>query len=70
MIFVTCKFHEWDRRSYTYTADEALALKPGDRVIVETKDGEKTVTVETVGVPQPSFECKAILRRALEQEAA
>ena len=58
--YVAVEFNPWDRRSYTYHND-GPALSIGDKVKVETKDGEKTVTV--VGLPEsaPAFPTKPIL---------
>lgn len=68
-MFVSVKFNPWDQRSYTYTWDGDL-LSPGDLVIVDARDEEKIVTVESVDVPEPAFACKPILRRAPEPEDA
>lgn len=57
-MFVSVKFHERDSRAYTYTCD--LPVKPGDRVTVETKDGQKIVTVADVDQPEPAFACKPV----------
>lgn len=57
-MFVSVKFREGDSRTYTYACD--LDVKPGDRVTVETKDGQKIVTVVDVDQPEPAFICKPI----------
>lgn len=57
-MFASVKFREGDARSYTYTCD--LPVQPGDRVIVETKDGPKIVIVSAIDQPEPSFPCKPI----------
>ena len=57
-MFASVKFREGDSRTYTYACD--LAVKPGDRVTVETKDGPKVVIVAAVDLDEPSFPCKPI----------
>lgn len=60
--FVACQFNPWDRRTYTYHNDgEPVAI--GDRVAVETKDGEKLITVAAIVDTQPTFETKPIIRK-------
>ena len=57
-MFVSVKFREGDSRSYTYTCD--LAVAPGDRVTVDTKDGQKVVIVDAIALDEPPFACKPI----------
>lgn len=57
-MFASVKFREGDSRSYTYACD--LAVKPGDRVTVDTKDGQKVVIVAAVDLDEPTFACKPI----------
>lgn len=65
--FVTCKFREDDQRTYTYEYNGTDPLAPGDKVRVPARgsdpDAWQRVIVAQVGVPQPSFACKAILGR-------
>ena len=58
-MFVSVRFREGDSRVYTYTCD--LDVKSGDNVTVETKDGQKIVTIAEVDLPEPSFACKPII---------
>lgn len=70
--YVNCKFNPWDRRSYCYHFDldsGAHQLKPGDVVIVETKDGEAPVTVESLVEKAPKFKTKPVLRRSDDQDS-
>lgn len=62
-MFVSVKFQPDDKRAYTYTWD-GEPLSPGDMVEVETFEGSKIVTVDSVDVPAPSFDCKPIIGRA------
>jgi hypothetical protein len=64
---VSVEFNPWDHRSYDYLCDlDDVAV--GDRVIVETKRGENTVTV--TGIKDRSDRATAsILRRADEPVA-
>jgi formylmethanofuran dehydrogenase subunit D len=57
-MFASVKFREGDSRTYTYACD--LPVKPGDRVTVDTKDGQKVVVVAEVDLPEPAFACKPI----------
>jgi hypothetical protein len=57
-MFVSVKFREGDSRTYTYAYD--LAVKPGDRVTVDTKDGQKIVIVAAIDLDEPEFACKPI----------
>ena len=57
-MFVSVKFREGDSRTYTYACD--LPVKPGDRVTVETTDGQKIVIVAEVDLPEPAFICKPV----------
>lgn len=63
-MFISAKFNPDHNRAYTYAYDGPDKFAPGDKVTVETKDGQKTVTVHEVDLPEPSFECKPILGRA------
>lgn len=67
-MFISAKFNPDHNRAYTYAYDGPETFTPGDRVTVETKDGLKTVTVHEVDLPEPAFECKAILGRADDNE--
>lgn len=69
-MFISAKFNPDHNRAYTYAYDGPEKFAPGDKVKVETKDGCKTVTVHEVDLPEPSFECKAILGRAEEADDA
>lgn len=60
-MFVSVKFRPSDSRIYTYAYDGEAALEAGQAVYVETKDGQKVVTVHAVGVEEPAFQCKQIL---------
>jgi hypothetical protein len=66
--YVACSFAEGDQRTYTYHNDDVPDLKPGDRVIVETKHGEKTVYVQSFADEAPKFDTKPILRVAPPKE--
>lgn len=57
-MFASVKFREGDSRTYTYTCD--LPVKSGDRVTVDTKDGQKIVIVAAVDLEEPAFPCKPI----------
>lgn len=57
-MFASVKFREGDSRTYTYACD--LPVKPGDRVTVDTKDGQKIVIVAAIDLDEPSFPCKPI----------
>lgn len=57
-MFVSVKFRDGDSRAYTYSCN--LPVKPGDRVMVDTKDGQKIVTVVAIDHPEPAFDCKPI----------
>ena len=57
-MFASVKFREGDSRSYTYACD--LAVKPGERVTVDTKDGQKIVIVAAVDLDEPTFACNPI----------
>ena len=52
-----------DDRTYDYFVPEGLELKPGDKVVVETKRGETTVEVVSIKAESDMAE-KAILRIA------
>lgn len=65
MNHLSVKFNEWDRRTYTYEYDPSQAShKPGDRIIVPSPQGEKTVFVESLIDEAPSFKCKAVIGMA------
>ena len=66
-MFASVKFREGDSRTYTYACD--LAVKPGDRVTVDTKDGQKVVIVAAVDLDEPTFACKPITGFAPPPEA-
>lgn len=56
--YLACEFTEGGRR-YTYHHDgEPLSI--GDKVIVETRDGEVTITVAGIIDVPPQFETKPI----------
>lgn len=57
-MFASVKFRESDTRTYTYAC--ALPVKIGDRVTVDTKDGQKVVIVAAVEQDKPPFPCKSI----------
>lgn len=57
-MFASVKFREGDSRTYTYACD--LPVKPGDRVTVDTKDGQKIVIVAAIDLDEPPFACKPI----------
>lgn len=57
-MFVSVKFREGDSRTYTYACD--IQVLPGDRVTVDTKDGQKVVIVADVDLDAPTFACKPI----------
>lgn len=52
-----------DAKTYDYYVPEGLELKPGDKVIVETKRGETTVEVVEIKA-ESELADKAILRIA------
>lgn len=58
--YVTAKFNAWDKRTYTYHND-GPPVAEGAKVRVETKRGEATVEIVSVGLPPPAFETKPIL---------
>ena len=57
-MFASVKFREGDSRTYTYACD--IPVQPGDRVTVDTKDGQKIVIVAEVNLPEPACACKPI----------
>ena len=57
--YVQVKFRDGDRRAYTYHND-GDPVKPGDKVVVETKHGKQTVTVDSVTDEAPRFATKPI----------
>lgn len=64
--YLTAKFREGDRRTYTYHND-GEPLAPGDRAKVPGKadhEGWSTVIVVEVGVAQPTFPTKGVLGKA------
>lgn len=61
--YLAAKFNPWDQRTYTYHNDgDPVAV--GDQVVVPSRAGRATVTVEAVGVPRPKFDTKAIIGKA------
>ena len=52
-----------DEKTYDYFVPEGLDLKPGDKVVVETRRGETTVEVVAIKAESEMAE-KAILRIA------
>lgn len=56
-----------DERTYDYFVPEGLELKPGDKVVVETKRGETTVEVVAIKTESEMAE-KDILRIAPPKE--
>ena len=67
-MFISVKFNAADYWAYTYTYEGEEQLSPGDFVVVETKDGRKTVTVHEVDVSEPQFRCKPISAIMIEKE--
>jgi len=61
MQYVSVKFEPWDRKSYTYHWTGPIPLQRGQEVVVNTKDGDQIVTVETLFDKAPPFETKPIL---------
>ncbi len=65
-VYVACKFHRVDTRTYTYAYDGDDTFAPGD--IVKVPDNRdptawKRVEVVSVGDQAPPFACKPILGR-------
>jgi ribosomal 50S subunit-recycling heat shock protein len=58
-----------DAKTYDYFVPEGLELKPGDKVVVETKRGETTVEVAEIKAESEQAE-KAILRIAEPEQPA
>lgn len=63
--YVRCKFHESDRRDYTYH-HEGKPLIKGDKVLVDSPRGQQTVTVVGFIAAKPTFETKPILRKVAD----
>lgn len=60
--YIACQFGQSDR-AYTYHNDgEPLAI--GDRVVVQNRSGESTLTVVVIHEDAPPFDTKPVLRKA------
>lgn len=70
-MFITCSFNDdGSGRAYTYAYQLPQEIKSGDKVVVMGPDGaEKTIKVVAVDVPEPSFQCKPVLRLQADEEA-
>lgn len=65
--FVSIQFNPWDQRAYTYHNDGIPVVK-GDKVRVQTRNGEAEVTVVRVFTePAPDFETKPIINPQAKQ---
>ena len=58
--YITVRFNEWDRRTYTYE-NPYTPVKAGDEVQVVVSDGTLTVKVMSI-TTKPSFKCKQIVK--------
>lgn len=64
--FVACTFTDGGR-PYTYHWDGDEPLLVGEKVSVETKNGEATITVSQIVTEEPPYATKPIKDRALAE---
>jgi len=62
MNYVGVKFFAEYQQTYTYKT-ERTNIKKGDYVIVDAPAGKQVVKVVQIGLKQPSFECKEIIKK-------